>query len=1630
MGDATLPHAMGFDYVGEELRVPLRHPHNERRLPQEGGACMEGPAGRGHCSALGNAEDAPRDRVRPRQQGGLGLAIEFKRPSSHVRMELEDPGSLTISFRTWSVCLPRWISSTRTAFGFYLSKLFHLKRDGPRAPPTVLFPLPLVTDQPFGVGNPHQSSRRIRHRDREDRLLTIVVAALNYLYFARGFPPEELVRRQPNTLQEKAIFGLRQLLRTCDPGTSIEVGSAGRRNLQLVTRLTELARVAECNKVANDFYHRTATAAKVDIDNSGSPRLAPFSGLDPQRLKISGKGDWPAAEHMPPELYMPYVEPRVLDLVEPVYERGVPPLEKQSAERSIELFKKWDALGLLALHGVDEVGPAPEGKVRIFNAFKNDLVDRQIGDRRSRNAAEGRIPGPSRELPTGPLLTRVIVPPGHGLSVCVTDRSDFYHQFAVSHERSATNCLWPPVHLSRLSSSKASAEFLERLRSEAAKRRDRLWEGDHFELHPEVGGPTQHDPLVFGSFRAILQGDQLGVEFAIAAHTELLQQGGLLSSPHQLLSSRLVRPSSCYQGLVIDDFFSLSVVGPGWRRSGRQSEAATAFHRAKSLYRDAGLQGSDPKDVYEETRATVIGAEVRSEAGFVKRGLVGVAAPAQKRLALAWICIQQARIAYTSDALHSSLVGSLVSAFGFRRCSMAVLDKLFHVIPPAEVDTSNPRLRPLPRAAADELVLSAALLPVLVSNLASPVLDTIFASDSSQSKGAVVEARCHPDVAQALWQSGDFRGGHVMTEDWTHSFLRRQLAWEPDDFERDRLDSGLPLFPLQGPQAAPSRPLAQHFDFLEVCGGSGRVSTCMSNAGWRVGPVIDLSRSRWYDLLSARLLEWLVWLIQEGRVRAFMVEPPCTSFSPAAYPAVRSYREPLGFSRTNPKTWVGNRLAFFSFVLLKAAEGAGVFGLLENPRRSKMAWLSYWASLKNRDAFDEAFVASCAYGSVHQKEFRFLGVNMRLRSLCRACTRDHEHVRIQGRHAKASAVYVWPLAQALSDLFTRHLEADGRARRRLDVDIDGLESSLTDEVAKRAPWRHSSSWLWKGKSHINVFELSALLHSVKTVARRGGGRGCFLVDSHVALRAAAKGRSSSKALKPLLRKLLAVSVAFGVYASFLYCPTRLNPADDPTRDALLRTPSGSADLGSFSPECLYGLAELPKLRRWASNWVALTLGLSRLWARPAFILPGLSAGGWRSLSRRLPVSLHEVLRDFDSTLGFPGEGPWQSTCLPGCRLALVLGLIVVQLGSCHGMPVSGRLGPRNSGDLERAQLRSGKKLEYGRPVQPATRSSREQLLLAFSDWLEWRGLSLESLLLEAGQRPEVVCDQLIAYGRELFDAGRPFSHYSETINAIGSKKPTVRRLLTAAWDLAFAWLREEPYEHHVACPYPVLLALLTTALSWGWTRVAGLLAISWAGLCRIGEVLGARREDLILPCDVGYTSAFLLLKVQEPKTRFRAARHQVAKIEYADLVELISSVFQALRPGDFLWGASAQTLRNRFKSLLTSLGLPTVSTSERRALDLGSLRPGGATFLLQLTEDSELVRRRGRWLSSRTMEVYLQESAATQFLPSLPAETRNHILLVAATYPSVWAWAAGLLNAGIPESAWWYLLCAQRDVTG
>ena len=72
------------------------------------------------------------------------------------------------------------------------------------------------------------------------------------------------------------------------------------------------------------------------------------------------------------------------------------------------------------------------------------------------------------------------------------------------------------------------------------------------------------------------------------------------------------------------------------------------------------------------------------------------------------------------------------------------------------------------------------------------------------------------------------------------------------------------------------------------------LGTCMSRAPSSEAGNIELTLS-----LPGSLQ--VIHMIEENRFHSFFIEPPCATFSPVR-PAVRSYKQPLGFDRCHPKS--------------------------------------------------------------------------------------------------------------------------------------------------------------------------------------------------------------------------------------------------------------------------------------------------------------------------------------------------------------------------------------------------------------------------------------------------------------------------------------------------------------------------------------------------------------------------------------------------------------------------------------------------------------------------------------------------------------------------------------------------------
>lgn len=245
--------------------------------------------------------------------------------------------------------------------------------------------------------------------------------------------------------------------------------------------------------------------------------------------------------------------------------------------------------------------------------------------------------------------------------------------------------------------------------------------------------------------------------------------------------------------------------------------------------------------------------------------------------------------------------------------------------------------------------------------------------------------------------------------------------------------------------------------------------------------------------------------------------------------------------------------------------------------------------------------------------------------------------------------------------------------------------------------------------------------------------------------------------------------------------------------------------------------------------------------------------------------------------------------------------------------------------------------------------------------------------------------------------------------------------MQGAWDLGYSWKRLEPGEHHVAMPPQILLAMVATSFLWGWFRFGGCLALSFAGLLRPGELLKSTRADLLLPLDCGNTISYGMLAIREPKSRFTNARHQSVKIDIPDLLEVVELTLGSLAPCQKLWPHSGQTFRSRFKAILEALSLPASPQGTLRPLDPGSLRAGGATYIIQTTECGELCRRRGRWANYKMMEIYVQELSSLLYLRKISVLAQRKVIGVGSVFPLVLEKAKSLSKCSVPSNAWRFL---------
>ena len=695
----------------------------------------------------------------------------------------------------------------------------------------------------------------------------------------------------------------------------------------------------------------------------------------------------------------------------------------------MKLCHVWDEKGLLLLHrhGVPEV--FPEETVRIFNAFKNSTTDRQIGDRRGRNAAEARIEGPSKNLPVGQDLVELFIDPStQSLRLSVTDRKDFYHQIRCSYSRAISNTIGPGIPPYLLEETKAMAAFLL---SSKKKKSERTRYGDELGKTARACQlDSKHNGLLFASFNSVLQGDHGGVEYACEAHHHLLASRGLLSPTSRLVSDQPFQGSQLLEGLCIDDYFAISIQE---KSSPSRSLSSQCFDKAQQIYKEHKIAGSPDKDLVDVDKGKVIGAFINAGEETTNLGIATIGAPPGKRYALALISLRIAPLTHTTDCLHTCLMGGWTSVLLYRRPLMSIFVESFKLVDATKIDPNHPQMIRLPRSVAQELTLVSILVLFAVTNIATPFSTKAYCSDASLEKGAFCSCDIGPELSECLWKCSRSKGAY-------HRLL------SPAECLAKRLGLLEERGPLFTPE--PGRPLAFHFDFIEIFSGASKISDALANDGFVVGPPIDLSHSPEYNMEWVHVASWLTFLVATGRVLGFMCEPPCTTFSIMRRPPLRSRLVPYGYNPYDKQTKNGNLLCQRSCQILWVGLQNRAIGLMEKPFTSLMKHMPSYRALLARQGVFEVRTDSCMFGSPHQKSFAMLGFGLDPTPFVRRCNKQHLHIKVEGSFTKASATYTDELASKIAEAF-------GAAIKKKKVEIaeegdvpKGLENQLVN-------------WLWR-----------------------------------------------------------------------------------------------------------------------------------------------------------------------------------------------------------------------------------------------------------------------------------------------------------------------------------------------------------------------------------------------------------------------------------------------------------------------------------------------------------------------------------------------------------------------------------------
>lgn len=279
-------------------------------------------------------------------------------------------------------------------------------------------------------------------------------------------------------------------------------------------------------------------------------------------------------------------------------------------------------------------------------------------------------------------------------------------------------------------------------------------------------------------------------------------------------------------------------------------------------------------------------------------------------------------------------------------------------------------------------------------------------------------------------------------------------------------------------------------------------------------------------------------------------------------------------------------------------------------------------------------------------------------------------------------------------------------------------------------------------------------------------------------------------------------------------------------------------------------------------------------------------------------------------------------------------------------------------------------------VQPKTKQRYENARNRFYTFLRDSHLSLPS-------RREALDGLLCDYLELLWSTGEGRGLASDTVAGLQDRDPRLRGQLLGSWRLLKAWNMQEIPNRAPPFPESVLQVMVGWAIFKEEPLFALSLLIGFYGLLRTGELYDLHRQSISM--ESGHKVAVIALGLTKGGKRTGAAESTTLNV--AEVLRRLwqwrnsPSLSSKLVSSIYKW-------RQLFHQCLESLGIH----------DMGfrpySLRRGGATFWFQRHGSFDKLLVQGRWQSSKTARVYLNEGLALLAELKIPQSQLNPFLRI------------------------------------